>query len=457
MAPESKPAAPTTAPAKPAESKTGAATPATGAATPAAAAKTTPAAAGTSGQAAPATKGVTIEIATRGGSDGEIMEKSIVTFAQETGIQAKHVAYGGEPEYWAKVQSLYATKQVADVIWASLGNLHNFANRGVLAELEPLIKADNYDLGDYVPNALKSCSLNGKLYAMPWGGHPGNSGLLYNLDLLEQAGLKAPDASWTLETLADAARKLTKESGGRVEQFGFSAGTDFLSLNNFIGGFGGEFFMPPEAGKTLTIDEDKFKQGLNYVRDFFVTIKSSPTPGPDLDTANLFASGKIALLHSGYGGQFSPGEKAIAGKFKWGEDLIPKGPIGKAGSSLTINGQTISSISTKQDAAWQFLKWLMEPKNHIPIVLAGGSRPALRNSVLDAPELNEKLPAHKRFAEAIKASDPWKEPANYRWPEFSTTVSQVFADLWTGGKTVDQALPDAKTKLQAILDKAAID
>jgi multiple sugar transport system substrate-binding protein len=291
---------------------------------------------------------------------------------------------------------------------------------------------------------------------MPWGGHPGNAGLLYNIDLLDKAGIKPPDDSWTLDTLMDAAKKTTQQSGGRTEIFGFAPGNDFLSINNFAGGFGGEIIDPPTAGKTATVDSDKMKQALNYMRDFYVG-KMAPTPGPDLNTDNLFASGKIALLQTGYWAHFQPGEKAIAGKFKWGLDLIPKGVSGKRGTSLTINGQTISSASSKQKEAWQFLKWLLDPKNHIPIVLAGGSRPALRNSVLDNKDLNEKMMAHKRFVEAIKAAEPWKEPANYRWPEFSTTVGQVFADVWAGKRTVDEALPEAKQKLQAVLDKAAID
>jgi multiple sugar transport system substrate-binding protein len=464
LAPASKPAEPTAAPkaaepTKPAAAPAATTAPAAGAkpaepTKPAAA--TTPAAGATPAAKAPAASGVEIEVATRLGSDAEIMGKSVVDFAKETGIAAKHIAYPAEPEYWAKVQALHATKQVSDVIWASLGNLHNFANRGILAELDPLIKADNYDLGDYVPNALKSCSLNGKLYAMPWGGHPGNGGLLFNIDLFEKAGVKPPDSSWTLDTLAEAARKLTQQTSGRTEVFGIALGQDFLSINNFAGGFGGEMLTPPAAGKEVTVDSPEMKKALNYLREFYVQ-KQAPTPGPDINNDNLFASGRVAMVQTGYWGHFAPGDKAIAGKFKWGLDLIPKGPTGKMGTSLTINGQTISAISTKQKEAWQFLKWLMEPKNHIPIVLAGGSRPALRNSVLDNEQLGKELRAHKRFVEALKTADPWKEPANFRWPEFSTTVGQVFADVWAGKKTVDEALPEAKQKLQAVLAKPAID
>jgi multiple sugar transport system substrate-binding protein len=459
-APKPAAAAPTTAPAAAPTTA-----PAAGATTapaakpteaPAAAKPTTAPAAAATTAPAPAAAAGEIQVATRLGSDAEIMLKSVTDFTAQTGIKATHIAYPAEPEYWAKVQALHATKQVADVIWASLGNLHNFANRGLLAELDPLIKADNYDLGDYVPNALKSCSLNGKLYAMPWGGHPGNGGLLYNIDLLEKAGVKPPDNTWTLDTLKDAVAKLTQQSSGRTEVFGIALGQDFLSINNFAGGFGGEFIDPPTAGKTVTVDSAEMKKALNYVRDFYVN-KQAPTPGPDVNNDNLFASGRVAMIQTGYWAHFAPGEKAIAGKFKWGLDLIPKGVSGKSGTSLTINGQTVSSISTKQKESWQFLKWLMDPKNHVPIVLAGGSRPALRNSVLDNEQLNKELRAHKRFVESLKVAEAWKEPANFRWPEFSTTVGQVFADVWAGKRTVDEALPEAKSKLQAVLDKPAID
>src|SRR5260221_14506640 len=150
--------------------------------------------------------GVELQVATRGSTDGDIMENSVVTFLARTGIKFKHVSYGPEPDYWSKVQALHATGQVADVLWASTGNLHNFANRGILAELDPLIAADKYDLSDYVPAGLQSMSLNGKLYGMPWGGHPGNGGLLYNVDLLNAARVNVtedPDSlpDWNSGTL----------------------------------------------------------------------------------------------------------------------------------------------------------------------------------------------------------------------------------------------------------------
>jgi multiple sugar transport system substrate-binding protein len=412
-----------------------------------------------------ASKGVEIEVATRGGTDGDIMENSVKTFLDQTGIKVKHVSYGPEPEYWAKVQSLNATKQVADVVWASTGNLHNFANRGLLAELDPLIRADNYDLSDYVKAGLESLSLNGKLYGMPWGGHPGNGGLLYNADLLQAAGYKVTDdpeslSDWTYDTLKEAAVKSTRSKDGRPDVFGYSPGTDFLSLNNVLGAYGARFMSPD--GKKLTMDTPEFLAAMNWVRDIFVVSKASPAPGPDAtatgNTQNeLFASSKLASVLTGYWGQFTPGDKVIQGKFKWNVTLQPKGPAGKRGTALTINGMTVSAISKHKDEAWQFVKWLMEPENQVPIILAGGSRPALRKKVLDNPRLLAEMKAHKIFAKAIVEAEPWQMPANYRWPEFNSTVSQVFAGVWAGTQTIEQALPEATKKLQAVLDKPAID
>ena len=410
-------------------------------------------------------KNVEIQVSTRGGTDGEVMDNTARTFFEQTGIAVKHVSYGLEPEYWAKVQSLHATGQVADVVWASTVNLHNFANRGILSELDSLIKADNYDLGDYVKAGLESMSLNGKLYGMPWGGHPGNAGLLYDADLLNAAGFKATEdpeslSDWTYETLKQAAVKCTQTAAGRAEVFGYSPGTDFLSLTNVLGAYGARFMTPD--GKKLAIDTPAFLSAMNWVRDIFVVSKAGPAPGPDpTSTTNtnneLFASSKLAMVHSGYGGQFTPGEKVIGGKFKWNVALQPTGPAGKRGTTLTINGMAISVNSKHKDEAWQFVKWLMEPENQIPIILSGGSRPALRTKVLDDPRLMSAMKAHKVFVKGIREAEPWQMPANFRWPEFNSTVSQVFGGVWAGTQTVEAAMPEATKKLQEVLDKPAID
>lgn len=429
QAPSQAPAAPTTAP--------------TSAAAPAA----------TSAPAAAA--GVQIQVSTRGGSDGQIMIKTVEEFGKKTGIKATHVAYGPEPEYWSKVEALFATKQLADVVWASTGNQLNFANRGVLADLGPVIKADNYDMSDYLQNAVQSMSLKGKLYGMPWGAHPGNGGLIYNATMLNDAGYSKvsddPESilDWTYDTLMQVAIKATKRSGDKVDVYGYLPGTDYLSLTNVLGAFGADFLS--SDGTKLVMDTPEFMKGMQWVYDAFVTNKVSPAPGASGD--QLFDSQKLAMEQSGYWGQFQPGIKGDP--FKWNDSLQPVGPTGKRGTHLTINGQCMSSITQHQKEAWEFIKFLMSPEQNIQIVLAGGGRPAARKSVLESPVLAEKMKAHKVWVKAIETAEPWLQPANFRWPEFNTTIGQAFANCWIGKQTIEQALPEAKKLLQAVIDKPA--
>ena len=466
-------ATPTAAPAKPTEAPKPAA-PAAAATTAPAAAPTTaaPAAAAasptTAAAAAPAAKpteaakpaaqpaaagkvGTEFEVAVRIGGDAENMPRYLEKFNQQTGHKGKLAAYPAEPEYQAKVLALHATKQVADVIWASVCCIHFFASKGALAELDPVIAGDKYPIEDYPKNGLDTMKLNGKLYGMPWGAHPGNGGFLYNVDLLNKAGLNVTDdcASFdnvTWDQLLDASKKVR---AGDV--YGWNPGTDFLSITNFVNSFGGDFLTPD--GKALAMDTPEFKKGLGLMHDIFAVSKVAPTPDPKLNAGEMFANGKLALVHTGYPGQFVPGEKAIAGKFKWNVGMTPKGPAGKRGTSLTINGQTISATTTKKEVAWEYVKFLMDPEQNVDIVMTNGGRPAVRKSVLYHEKLMKEMKAHKCFVPSIEASEPWKQPANLRWTEFNATVSQVFADLWLGKVDVDKAIAEAKPKLQAIVDK----
>lgn len=416
---------------------------------------TTAAAAVPVGTAKPAASNVEIQVATRGGSDGQIMIQTTATFTQKTGIKAKHVAYGPEPEYWSKVEALYATKQVADVIWASSGNQLNFANRGFLMDLGPIIKSDNYDINDYFKNALDSLSLKGKLYGMPWGVHPGNGGLLYNVAMLNQAGFPkvTEDAAslldWTYDELMQAAIKTTKRSGDQVQVYGYLPGTDYLSLTNVLGAYGADFLNAD--GTKLTMDTPAFLKGMTWVYDAFVTNKVAPAPTSNGD--QLFDGQKLAMGLSGYWGQFQPGIKNDA--FKWNDSLQPLGPTGKRGTHLTINGQCMSAITKTPKEAWEFIKFIMSPEQNIQIVLTGGGRPAARKAVLESPTLIEKMKSHKVWIKDIETADPWRQPANFRWPEFNTTVQQAFASVWVGKQTLDQALPQATKLLQTVLDKPA--
>src|SRR5918992_1793844 len=122
---------------------------------------------------------VKISVVTRGGGDGTGMEQVIIpAFTKQfENIKVEHASLGGEPDYWAKVVTGHMGKELGDVVWASNGGFSALASRAVMKELEPLARSDKYDFKDYVQGGLDSLKHDGKLYGLPWGGHPGYAGL----------------------------------------------------------------------------------------------------------------------------------------------------------------------------------------------------------------------------------------------------------------------------------------
>ena len=405
-------------------------------------------AAGGSRSAAPAK----ISVVTRGSGDGTGMEQVIIPAFQkqhET-IQVEHSSLGGEPEYWTKVLTAHLGKELADVVWASVGGFHALGYRGVFAPLDPLARADKYDFKDYVPAGLETLKVDGKLMGLPWGGHPGYTGLLYNEDLIVRAGQTIPDTTWTWDKLLEVSKVVSRVTGdAAADVYGFTPNTDYLGLTPIIRGNGGDIL--DKEGKKMTLGHPPALASLNYVRDLWVRHRVAAPLGSPL--SDLFVQGRLAMWQQSYGGQFSPGEQRIAGRFKWGMVLVPKGSTGKVGTQLTINGMTISANSKQPDAAWKFLKFIMEPETQLPAVLSGASRPGLRKSVLRHPRLMTEMKSHAVWVDLIETALPWHQPANLRWAEVDDLIRRGFQPAWKGEQTIEQTLGQLMPQFDAILAK----
>ncbi|HEU5315856.1 MAG TPA: sugar ABC transporter substrate-binding protein [Chloroflexota bacterium] len=409
----------------------------------------TPAGSGGQKTAAPAK----ISVITRGGGDGTGMEQVIIPAFQKQfeNIKVEHASLGGEPDYWAKVVTGHLGKELGDVVWASNGGFSALASRGVMKELEPLARSDKYDFKDYVTGGLDSLKHEGKLYGLPWGGHPGYAGLVYNEELLTRAGIKPPDATWTWDKVADAAKAVARVGGDpNSDVYGFRPyNPDYLGQIQIVRGNGADWI--DKEGKKFVANSPAGLAGLNTYRDFWVRHRVAPVIGHPVSNNDLFAQGRLALLQDTYSGNFH--EQRVLGKFKWGMVLVPKGSAGKIGTQLTVNGMTMWSGSKAPDAAWQFLKFIMEPETQLPAILSGASRPGLRKSVLRHAKLASDMKGHTPWIDLIENASPWHQPANYRWAELNTAIGTALTPAFKGETTVEQALQQNMPLFDSILAK----
>lgn len=423
--------------------------PAAGAAAPTAAAAATkaPAAAPTT---APAAKQVEIHTNFRQGGDAEWQARLMPKFMEKNpNIKVVLDTLPAEPEYWAKVAALFATGQAGDFIWASNGNFLGYAENGVPRELDSIISKDKYDLGDYTKVGLDNMRYQGKVFGMPWGSHCQNCLVMYNEDLLKEAGVTIEQAVASYDALYEAAKKATKGAAGSRTQFGFLPAGGQTALNCNLRAFGGETY--DAAGKKLLMNDPAAIEAIKWTQKMWKD--TAPVFGSGFNGDELFATGKIAMVQAGYPNHFVPGDKAIAGKFKWGITLMPKGPKGIVGTQFTVNGITINSASKQPDATWEYMKFMMDPVTQEEIVLNNGGRPAARKAVLDNPKIMSTVTSHKAMRPLYDTALGWPSPANSRWPEFTTALDQVMGPIWTGAIELDPGMKAATTKLQEILDK----
>ena len=403
-------------------------------------------------------KMVTLRFSARMGDKEAFFTERIATFQmQNPGVTVKYEPLPqADAEYYPKLQVLSATKNLPDVFWASIGrsSYQFLADKGVLRDLEPLVKGSNLDLSQFYPNAIASLRINGKLFAMPQTVHSGRSMLFYNKTAWEKAGLKLPDYEYTYDQLAQDSQKIVTSGGA---QFGFSGvygGTDdFLATLIPIRAFGGEVLSPD--GKKCLLDSKEALAAVQWMADGFQKTKISPLPvqGQDVNAGNadLFANGKIAAFQASYGGEFTPTDKQLMNGVVRASTLMPKGPSGKHGTMFEINCMAMSPTSQNADMAWKFLTFLVGKESGTIVTKTTGAPGGVKDGWND-PDLMAN-PLQQVEKTSLDEAGPFIGPANFKGEKFNTTMSQLMGEIWLGKSQPANALSGITKQLQAILDE----
>ncbi|MFA5860036.1 MAG: extracellular solute-binding protein, partial [Elusimicrobiota bacterium] len=120
-----------------------------------------------------------------------------------------------------KLQTMFAAGTPPDVMSIHGAYYPAFAAKGALYELDKFIAADpGFQLKDFYPGLIKSCTYNGKLYSLP--RYTSVYVLFYNKDLFDTAKLQYPAENWTWAEYLSIAKKLTIDANGdkTVDQYG---------------------------------------------------------------------------------------------------------------------------------------------------------------------------------------------------------------------------------------------
>lgn len=324
--------------------------------------------------------------------------------------------------------------------------LCSWAAKGALLSLNSRIKASNLNLSSFVPGALSYGQCGDTYYGIT-GAFDGLF-LYYNKDILKAANITPPK---TIAELDKDAALLTKESGGKITQLGFSptggiSGNDGLQVWAYT--FGGEWWNPKTREVTPTRPgnvaalkwETSYyqKYGVQALNDFNSASYGSGPLGSD-----PFAFGKVAME---MGGEWlNAFLHNYAPKVNFGEVPLP---VLKAGNKPMMypDGDVwiVPSTAKHPDGAWTFLMWLEQPKHYSPILNKMINLPQFKSLYED---VSWAVPALQESVKLEKQYDAVAMPQLANFVKYESLIANAEEQATNGKMSAEAALGQIKGEL----------
>jgi ABC-type glycerol-3-phosphate transport system substrate-binding protein len=327
---------------------------------------------------------------------------------------------------------------------------------GLITDVAPYLKRDKIDEKQWIPesiNAMKDGS--GHVWGTPVS--ISTDALAYNLDLLEQAGIKPPpvdpdDRSWTMEAFLDEALKLTKGT----QQFGmegkFTGGVDWVTWPTWFG-----YGAVDVPNRKVTINAPGYQRGLQFWIDFTNRHHVAPTadelnalratPGQD-----SFLTGKVAFK-----GIFA---LATRPQFRWGLAAMPYTPNPQQPKNVSgridVHALFMDSTSKNKDQAWEVSKYWMRPDTDQRYVLSDGHvvSPILKSgSEVTLQDFKDRMGVDAKafFLMAQRARLPgWGYYLLKDWGKARTELDPQFAEAKAGRMAVSEFAQKAQETTERV-------
>ena len=275
-------------------------------------------------------------------------------------------------------------------------------------------------------------------------------GLYYNTDMFKAAGISGPPK--TMSELDADAVKLTKSSGDSYSQLGFLPDYHFYesTITHFAAQWSPTYFT--SDGKSNVNTDPAIKDAMEWQKGLVDKLggyskldKFRTSTGEEFSDNNAFMTGKVAMIIDGEwrAGMIDDSNSKVhydVAPFPVPDDMASQ--YGKGYTTGTIVG--IASTSSKQNAAWEFVKYLTTDTGAVVNFANAIHNIPSTTDALASPDVSQD----PHFQEFIKiASDPnsTTTPASPNGGDYQLVLQNLGYDYESG----------KQTDLQAGLDKAA--
>ncbi|PWI18369.1 ABC transporter substrate-binding protein [Streptomyces sp. Act143] len=338
-------------------------------------------------------------------------------------------------------------------------NVGKFCSSGALVDLNPFFEKSRIDPAKTFPAAMNEYTqFDGDRCAVPLLGDA--YGLYYNKTAFEKAGISSPPRTWS-EFEADA-KKLTIEQGSTYKQLGFMPNYHGweTTTEHYLGQFSPTYF--DSSGKSRLAKDPAFKAAFTLQKKLVDELggyrrleKYRATLGDEWGPKHPFQTGQVAMQLDG---EWRLG-MAVDAKpdFEIGVAPLPvpddqPDQYGKGYITGTIAG--IAANSRKQNAAWEFVKYITTDTDAVVGFSNGIHNVPSTLEALKSPKLTYD-PRFKTFLDIAANPKSSSSPASVNGGVYLNTIQQLGYDYESGKVTdLDKGLADAARQIDTDIAQA---
>lgn len=345
-------------------------------------------------------------------------------------------------ELLTKVQTAAQSRTLPDVVIGDLVWVPRLLATGSAVDLTSLVPADTWS--DIYPEMLSFGKKDGGQYSIPVSSN--DLAMIYNADLMKQAGLDPEALPTTWDELKSAAATITEKTGKPGTELFTQPGDNGEGVTwNFqvnLWQSGGEFLSADNS--KAAFNSDAGRKALQYWVDL-VNAKSSP-----LGPWGAFEKGAAASAQEG---SWMVGFWTADQPFNFAVGPIPHPADGQPATNMGGEQAVVFAADQgKQQAAAQLLTWFTDPEQNMPWSEKTGFLPVRTSVAKDAKYLayvEKNTPKLKPYIDALPTAKA--RPATAAYPKVSLAFAKEIEQAVYGKKSVDQALADAEATVNSIL------
>jgi sn-glycerol 3-phosphate transport system substrate-binding protein len=390
--------------------------------------------------------------------------------SSQSEVKVKLAFQGTDAEEMAKVVASMNGGDLPNIIQESESFTQRFIDSGAIVPVQEFVDKDNYDLSDLNKKAIEYYTVDGTLWAMPFGVvFPM---LYYNKNVFRDVGLDPESPPKDFEEVREVSEKmLQRDAHGNVTRTGIAI--DITSwLLEFTLVEHGDLYANNENGRAGRATEVLFNGPTGQTlfqwwhdmveEDLAINVGRNPTYA---ETYLTLGAGRVGMA-TGHSSALRSVVDALEGglaqtKVDLGVAHLPGVP---GGTGLNgIGGRELWIVKShpqeEQEASWKFIKWLMEPEqqaewyarsSYLPVNLKAFELPA-------AAEIETKYPQFKVAAQLYleAASSPELVLGALLGPylDIADIVMRAVEEMLIGNKDPIAAINDAAKDANQIIEE----